>query len=90
MTKTPEGIEVIEGPQPGKRRRFTAEEKRLLVAEASEPGSSVSLVARRNGVSSSLLFRWRRLMEQGELERLGAGEQVVPLSEAKATAGASP
>ena len=83
MTKTPEGIEVIEGPQPGKRRRFTAEEKRRLVAEASEPGSSVSLVARRNGVSSSLLFRWRRLMEQGELESLGADEQVVPLSEAK-------
>ena len=46
MTKTPEGIEVIEGPQPGKRRRFTAEEKRRLVAEASEPGSSVSLVAK--------------------------------------------
>ena len=44
MTKTPEGIEVIEGPQPGKRRRFTAEEKRLLVAEASEPGSSVEPV----------------------------------------------
>ena len=83
MTKTPEGIEVIEGPQPGKRRRFTAEEKRLLVAEASEPGSSVSLVARRNGVSSSLLFRWRRLMEQGELESLAADEQVVPLTEAK-------
>jgi len=36
MTKTPEGIEVIEGPQPGRRRRFTAEEKRRLVAEASE------------------------------------------------------
>ena len=83
MTKTPEGIEIIEGPQPGKRRRFTAEEKRRLVAEASEPGSSISLVARRNGVSSSLLFRWRRLMEQGELESLGADEQVVPLSEAK-------
>jgi transposase-like protein len=44
MTKTPEGIEVTEGPQPGKRRRFRAEEKRRLVVEASEPGSSVSLV----------------------------------------------
>ena len=83
MTKTPEGMEVIEGAQPGRRRRFTAEEKRRLVAEASEPGSSISLVARRNGVSSSLLFGWRRLMEQGELESLGADEQVVPLSEAK-------
>ncbi len=42
----------------------------------------MSLAARRNGISS-LLFRWRRLMEQGELESLGADEQVVPLSEAK-------
>jgi Transposase len=70
MTKTPDGIEVFEGPQPGRRRRFTAEEKRRLVAEAVAPGSSVSLVARCNGISSSLLFRWRRLMEQGELEAL--------------------
>jgi hypothetical protein len=31
MTKTPDGIEVIEGWQPGRRRRFTAEEKRRLV-----------------------------------------------------------
>jgi transposase len=83
MTKTPEGIEVIEEPQRGRRRRFTAEEKRRRVAEASEAGSSISLVARRNGISSSWLFRWRRLMEQGELESLGADEQVVPLSEAK-------
>jgi transposase len=83
MTKTPDGIEVIEGPQPGRRRRFTAEEKRRLVTEAVAAGSSVSLVARRNGISSSLLFRWRRLMEQGELESLSADEQVVPASEAK-------
>ena len=63
MTKTPDGIEVMEGPQRGRRRRFTAEEKRGLVTEAVAPGSSVSLVARRNGISSSLLFRRRRLME---------------------------
>jgi transposase len=83
MTKTPDGIEVIEGPQPGRRRRFTAEEKRRLVAEAMAPGCSVSLAARRNGISTSLLFGWRRLMEQGELESLGADEQVVPIAEAK-------
>lgn len=83
MTKTPDGIEVIERPQPGRRRRFTAEEKGQLVAEALAPGSSISLVARRHEISSSLLFRWRRLMEQGGLESLGADELVVPASEAK-------
>jgi transposase len=83
MTKTPDGIEVIEKAQPGRRRRFTAEEKRQLVEEATAPGSSISLVARRHEISSSLLFRWRRLMEQGGLESLGADELVVPASEAK-------
>jgi transposase len=54
-----------------------------LVAEALAPGSSVSPAARRNGISSSLLFLWRRLMEQDELESLGAADQVVPISEAR-------
>jgi transposase len=40
-------------------------------------------VARRNGTSSSLLFGWRRLLEEGELESQGVDEQVRPLSEAK-------
>ena len=58
MTKTPDGIEVVEGPQPRKRRRFAAEEKRRLAAEASEPSSSINLVARRNGTFvERLLFR---------------------------------
>src|SRR6516225_5020451 len=83
MTKTPDGIEVIEGPQPGRRRRFSAEEKRQLVAETMVPGSSVSLVARRHGLSSSLLFRWRRLMKQVERESPVTSEQVVAASDAK-------
>jgi transposase-like protein len=90
MTKTPEGIEIIEAAQPGRRRRFTAEEKRRLVAEAAAPGMSVSQAARRHGLSASLLFRWRRLMEQGELESLGADEQGVALAEGQAAARPSP
>jgi len=42
------------------RRRWSEPEKQRLVAETFEPGMSVSLVARRRGVDSSLLFRWRR------------------------------
>jgi hypothetical protein len=42
LTKTPDGIELIEGPQPGRRRRFTAEEKRRLVTEAVAPGSAAT------------------------------------------------
>jgi transposase len=42
------------------RRRWSREEKRAIVAEAMRPGASVSAVARRHGLHSSLLFRWRR------------------------------
>ncbi len=42
------------------RRRWSLEEKRAIVAEASPPGTNVSEVARRHGVSPSLVFRWMK------------------------------
>ena len=41
------------------RRQFSREQKRAIVAEV-ERGSTVSEVARRHNVHTSLLFRWRR------------------------------
>ena len=80
--KEPE-VEVIDNPRAGRRRRFTAEEKRAFVEEAARPGNSVSQVARRYNLSPSLLFSWRRLMEQGSMSSLGSEEPVVPESEVK-------
>ena len=40
------------------RRRWTAEERRQIVAESE--AAPVSVVARRHGVAVSLVFRWRR------------------------------
>ena len=54
-----------------------------MLDEAAAPGSSVSEVARRYGVSPSLLFRWRRPMDECSLAGLDAGENVVPQSEAR-------
>ena len=51
-------MEILD--QASRRRRWSEEEKLRLVAETMEPGMSVSLVARRRGVSASQLFRWRR------------------------------
>src|SRR5690606_27852133 len=48
------------------------------------PGMSVSLVARRHGISGSQVFTWRRLISQGALTAAGAGEEVVPASEYRA------
>jgi transposase len=42
------------------RRRWTDVEKREIVAEIDAPNGSVSKVARRYSLHTSLLFRWRR------------------------------
>jgi transposase len=49
-------IEVITGRR--RRRRWTAQEKRI-VAESFEEGANISEVARRNGVVRGLLTVWR-------------------------------
>jgi transposase len=40
------------------RRRWTAEERRQIVAESET--APVSVIARRHGIAVSLVFRWRR------------------------------
>jgi transposase len=42
------------------RRRWSEEQKRAIVGEIAAAGGSVSEVARRHRVQTSLLFRWRR------------------------------
>jgi transposase len=44
-----------------RRRRFwSSDEKRRMVAESFAPGASVSEVAQRYGINANLLFTWRR------------------------------
>ena len=43
-----------------RRRVWSEEEKQRIVAETREPGSSVSIVARRHDLNANLLFTWRR------------------------------
>jgi transposase len=52
-----------------KRQFRTLEEKRRIVEEALQPGASVARVARAHGVNANQLFGWRRLYQQGRLER---------------------
>jgi hypothetical protein len=48
-------------PKGSRRRRFwSSNEKRRMVAESFAPGASVSKVAQRYGVNANLLFTWRR------------------------------
>jgi transposase len=42
-----------------RRRQWTPEEKAALLAEMEASGGQVSVVARRHGISKSLLYNWR-------------------------------
>ena len=51
-------VEVLSGPE--RRRRWSAEQKRSIVAEAFAPGASVREVARLRDVVPGQIYRWRR------------------------------
>jgi len=42
-----------------RRRKWSAEEKAALLAEVEAERGKVSLVARRRGISDSLIYNWR-------------------------------
>src|SRR5947209_19344780 len=62
----------------GRRRHRSWPEtlKREIVAASFEPGSSVSLVARRYDLTTNQLFSWRKLYRDGLLAGLG----LVPVA----------
>jgi transposase len=62
--------EILVGPE--RRRRWSAEERARIVAEATAPDASVAEIARRHGVSRSLIYTWRR-----EASRELSGDGVV-------------
>ena len=68
-------IEVLTGP--GRRRRWSAEEKARIVAETLEPGASVSEIARRWQICPQQVFGWRR---QARLDISGSTAGPAPCS----------
>jgi transposase len=66
-------IEVLPGPE--RRRRWSAEQKRSIVAEAFAPGASVCEVARRRDVVAGQIYRWRN-----ELRTAAAGFTEVVIA----------
>jgi len=63
----------------GKRRYRTADEKQRILAEATAPGASVALVARKHGLNANLLFGWIRLRKAGLLAKAGEPAQLLPV-----------
>lgn len=70
-------VEILTGPE--RRRRWSEEEKLLVVEEACRPGHSVSQVARQRGINPSQLFTWRRQARaKGLISDARSGPSVAP------------
>ena len=80
-TNDPDMIEISN--VPARRRRWSPAEKARIVEETQSSGMSVSAVARLHGIAPSILFRWRKLMQDGGLSAISADEPVVGASEVK-------
>jgi transposase len=63
----------------GARRRWSLDEKQRIVAESYAAPRQVSATARRNGLSASQLFTWRRLARDGRLEEADREPTFVPV-----------
>lgn len=64
----------------GLRRNWPEALKRQMVAETLEPGSSVSVVARRHDVNANQLFKWRRELLPQEAGAAVETGQMVPVT----------
>lgn len=63
-----DGVEVAEGAS-GRRRYWTADEKRRIVEETLSSSLSVASLARQHGVNANQVFYWRKLYHAGQLCR---------------------
>ena len=67
-------LEVVE---VGRRRRWSAAEKVRIVEASLAAPRQVSATARRYGISTSLLFSWRKAYREGTLTEGGFVPAVV-------------
>ena len=77
-------VEVLTGP--GRRRKWSDEDKARIVAETLVPGAVVADVARRWQVCPQQVFTWRREMRAGAAGR----QDFVPILPATSMLPAEP
>lgn len=71
-------IEVLTGP--GRRRRWSDDDKARIIAETTQPGAVVTEVARRWQVSPQQVFDWRRQARKALAVATGPAEAAfVPI-----------
>jgi transposase len=57
----------VETPKQITRQRRSVEEKRRIVEETLETGTSVARVARRHAINANQVFNWRKKYREGGL-----------------------
>lgn len=80
-------IELLTGP--GRRRKWSDDDKARIVAETTQPGAVVSVVARRWQVSPQQVFDWRRQARRA-LEAADASAFVAIVPQAAAAMAEPP
>lgn len=67
-------VEILNGLE--RRRRWSDREKARITEETFAPGAKVSEVARKHGVSRSLIFAWRREARANEHDERAAAHLI--------------
>ena len=83
--------ETEDGSTFGEERRrghWMNDEKRRIVAESFEEGTSVAAVARRHDLNTNLLFTWRRQFGMATASETKEPTVIVPVMVAPQTAPA--
>lgn len=79
-------MEIILGKE---RRRWSAAEKRAIVAETIASGS-VTRVARRHGANPAMVFGWRKKFGASAVEATAPGPRFTPVELIAPSAEAAP
>jgi transposase len=62
-------------------RVYSLEFKQQVVQETLEPGTSVSVVARRHDMNANVVFEWKRLYREGKLKLPGVEAALTSFTE---------
>jgi len=76
---TARSAEVVLVESARKRRYRSKQERRQIVEETLQPGTSVAVIARQHGVNANQVFYWRKLYREGNLDGAPAATPLVPV-----------
>ena len=87
---TVRNAEVLVVEPSSKRRHRSKQERRQVVEETMQPGASVAVIARRDGVNANQVFHWRKLYREGRLDSKPTAAQLVPVRVAEVVSAEAP